>query len=130
VGTHGGERLAVGLAPAGQDQPGSFQHRHASLRVHATRAARSRPTISRALGAVRLPAASNFCPATAIRTSGRVSVWQLSEGSRRRRCWWARAVPTVLTEAPIRATGLASQALSPKGREAQSMAFLRTPGTE
>ena len=31
---------------------------------------------------------------------------------------------------PMTATGLPSQALSPYGREAQSMAFFKTPGTE
>ena len=47
-----------------------------------------------------------------------------------RRCCWATAVPIAPTETPMTPAGLPVNALCPYGREAWSMAFLRTPGTE
>ncbi len=42
----------------------------------------------------------------------------------------ARAVPTAPVDAPMIAAGLPFQALSPWGREAQSIAFFNTPDTD
>ena len=43
---------------------------------------------------------------------------------------WAHTAPNSPVLAPITATGLSRSALSGKGREAQSIAFLSTPGIE
>src|SRR5437016_11623598 len=47
-----------------------------------------------------------------------------------RRCNCARAVPMAPVVAPMIAAGLPFQALSPWGREAQSIAFFNTPDTD
>ena len=47
-----------------------------------------------------------------------------------RRCCWASALPIEPIDAPITPAGLPAHALWPYGREAWSMAFLSTPGTE
>ena len=45
-----------------------------------------------------------------------------------RRCCCASAVPMAPGDTPITAAGLPARALCPYGRDAWSMAFLRTPG--
>ena len=68
--------------------------------------------------------------ALAISTSGWLTACMLRKTKHCRRWYWARALPSMPTEAPITATGLPCHALSPYGREAQSIAFLSTPGIE
>src|SRR5665213_351648 len=75
------------------------------------------------------PCASNLFCAWAIITSGRLIGNMLRKTHICRKWYWARAEPSKLMLAPIMAQGLLSSGGS-GGREAQSIAFLSTPGTE
>ena len=78
---------------------------------------------------VRLPSASNFCAAPPIITSGLLST-RASRNTKHCRRWYCmRAVPSRPGEAPMIATGLSANGWS-GARDAQSIAFLSTPGTE
>jgi hypothetical protein len=63
-------------------------------------------------------------------TSGWFTGYMFRKTQHCRKWYWARAVPSIPTEAPMSATGLPSNAFSMYGREAQSIAFFRTPGIE
>ena len=84
---------------------------------------------SRAVWSVRRPFSSNFCAACVMNTSGLLIGKAFRKTSIWRRCYCARAVPSKLGLAPMMATGLPSKGWF-GGREAQSIAFLSTPGTE
>ncbi len=101
-----------------------------SLRVQAASAASKSWIDFPMRSSVKFPAASNFCAAPPIITSGLFNGC-ISRNTKHCRKWYcARADPNGLTEAPITATGFPCQQLSPYGREPQSIAFFNTPGME
>ena len=65
-----------------------------------------------------------------MNASGWPSVGMSRYASVMRRCCWATAVPIAPTDTPNTPAGLPANALWPYGREAWSIAFLSTPGTE
>src|SRR5205807_9440532 len=95
-------------------------------RVQATRFVRSWRMKSFVGSSVRFPSASNRVEAWPIITSG----WLMGNMFRKTMIWrrWycARAVPMAPIEAPMIAAGFPDQALSPYGRDAQSMEFFKT----
>src|SRR5512144_1948491 len=101
-----------------------------SLFVQATSSASSFRIRSRDVSSVSSPRSLKRCAALAISTSGWLTGYMLRNTKHWRRWYWARALPRMPTEAPMTATGLPCHALSPYGREAQSIAFLSTPGIE
>src|SRR5450830_139317 len=76
------------------------------------------------------PDASNNPSLAWMKASGWPSVGTSRYASTLRKCCCARAVPVAPTETPNTPAGLPVQALCPYGREAWSIAFLRTPGIE
>src|SRR5262245_59926529 len=78
----------------------------------------------------RFPWASKRSAAFPVITSGWLMAYTFRNTNTCRRWYWARAVPVPPIDAPMIAAGLPLHALSPCGRDAQSMAFFRTPGIE
>jgi hypothetical protein len=113
------------LAPALPAQDPFFLRRL----VQASRATSSCLTLSLMAGSVNSPDASTLVLAFMIATWGRLTGYMLRKMNMCLRCSCALA-PPVPPPALIIATGLSSKELCPLGLDAQSIAFLRTPGTE
>src|SRR3972149_10404095 len=84
-----------------------------SVCAHDTRPSRSSPIFLFVFSSVSPPSLSNLSAANGTITSGWLSGYMFRKTQLWRRCYWALAVPSIPTDAPMMATGFPSNALSP-----------------
>src|SRR5262249_4032923 len=114
---------------AGHDLVDGAQAASVTPLATATRTSSSSASSARTPPSTSSPCSSKRMNASGTSTSGCSITFARENSTAARRCSCARAVPPRPVEAPMIATGLPVSGDASAGREAQSIAFLSTPGT-